>query len=82
MDIEGMEIDALQGAADTIRRCRPFLYVENNKGKNRLPLIAAIHSLGYRAYWHGKNTGDPNMLCIPTESPLRIPNMEPVESIT
>ena len=30
VDIEGMEEKALRGAAETIKRCRPVLYVENN----------------------------------------------------
>ena len=30
LDVEGMEDAALRGAARTIRRCRPSLYVENN----------------------------------------------------
>src|SRR5262249_9347571 len=30
LDVQGMETEALRGAAATIRRCRPFLYVEND----------------------------------------------------
>jgi FkbM family methyltransferase len=31
LDIEGMEYQALQGAVDTIHRCRPFIVFENHK---------------------------------------------------
>jgi FkbM family methyltransferase len=72
MDIEGMELDALAGAADTVRRCRPVLYLENHPGENRFKLIEFVESLGYRVIWHGRDSADPNILCLPQESPLRI----------
>lgn len=32
LDIEGMEVRALRGAVQTIRRCRPVMYIEVNRG--------------------------------------------------
>lgn len=52
MDVEGMEVEALRGAADTIRRCRPALYVENDREERSSALIALLLSYGYRLYWH------------------------------
>jgi FkbM family methyltransferase len=52
IDVEGMEVDAIAGAAGTIRRCQPVLYVENDRPEKSPPLIEAILGLDYRAYWH------------------------------
>jgi FkbM family methyltransferase len=52
IDVEGMELDVLKGAEKTIRRCRPALYVENEKPDLSEPLLRAIIDLGYVAYWH------------------------------
>jgi len=61
IDAEGMELQVLQGSAQTIRRCRPVMYVEYLKG-NREILQQAIVQLNYVVYENGAN-----LLCIPTE---------------
>ncbi len=51
-DVEGMEAELLQGAAETIGRLRPLLYVEADR-KDRLPaLFDRLRSLEYRAWLH------------------------------
>jgi FkbM family methyltransferase len=52
VDVEGMELDALKGAAATISRLRPVLYVENDGRETSAGLIEYIFSMGYRAWWH------------------------------
>ncbi|MBV8166940.1 MAG: FkbM family methyltransferase [Alphaproteobacteria bacterium] len=52
IDVEGMEIEVLAGAVETIRRLAPTLYVENDRDENSRSLIELIESLGYRAWWH------------------------------
>jgi FkbM family methyltransferase len=52
IDVEGMETMALEGARDTISRCRPILYVENDREENSDDLIRLIASFGYQMYWH------------------------------
>lgn len=52
IDVEGFEPDVLQGARETIARCRPYLYVENDRPENQQAVISLIHELGYRQYWH------------------------------
>lgn len=47
LDIEGYEVEALKGAADTLRRCRPVLHVEELQ-KNEGRTARYIQSLGYR----------------------------------
>ncbi len=52
MDIEGMEVEALKGAVETIRRLRPALYVENERDDTSAALISLLMSYGYQLYWH------------------------------
>jgi FkbM family methyltransferase len=52
IDIEGMETEALRGAAATIMRFRPFLYVENDRQARSAELIDLMQQYGYRLYWH------------------------------
>jgi FkbM family methyltransferase len=52
LDVEGMEAEALLGAIATIRRFRPFLYVENDRQTRSAELISLIQRYGYRLYWH------------------------------
>jgi FkbM family methyltransferase len=52
VDVEGMELQVLRGAAKLIERFRPVLYVENDKAEKSAELIRHIDSLGYDLYWH------------------------------
>lgn len=52
LDIEGMEVEALRGAAATVRTHRPFLYVENDRSERSEELISLLLSWDYRLYWH------------------------------
>lgn len=51
IDVEGMELDVLQGATGLIGRFKPFLYVENDKPEMSEALMRLIDSLGYRMHW-------------------------------
>lgn len=46
IDVEGMELDVLAGAADTIDRCRPVVFIEHGKS-NKDHLRASLESMGY-----------------------------------
>lgn len=52
IDVEGMEPRVIRGAAEVIRRCRPFLFVENNTVEQASSVIAALQETGYRMWWH------------------------------
>ena len=52
MDVEGMEPEALQGAMDTIVRCRPILYVELDREENLHFLQIFLEELKYNADLH------------------------------
>jgi len=51
-DVQGMEADVLAGAEATIKRCRPFLYVENELPATSAALIRQIQGYGYRLWDH------------------------------
>lgn len=59
-DVEGMEADVLAGAQETIQRCRPILYLENDRQEKAAELIAAVMALGYRLWWHIVPLFEPN----------------------
>ena len=52
VDVEGMELDVLRGAADTIRRHAPVIYAENDRDDRSPALIEHLQTLGYRCFWH------------------------------
>ena len=51
-DVEGMELSVIRGAAQTIAKFRPVLYVENDRAERSPALIEYLQSLGYVLYWH------------------------------
>lgn len=52
IDVEGMEVEVIDGAAETIERCRPILYVENAYTDKSPVLIERLRALGFRLYRH------------------------------
>lgn len=52
IDVEGMELEVLKGADDTIRRLKPRLYMENDRREKSAALISHLLALGYRCWWH------------------------------
>jgi len=60
IDIEGMEIDALRGAEETIKKFKPILYVENDRAEKSEALIEYIKELGYSIHNHQAPMYNPN----------------------
>lgn len=52
IDVEGFELEVLKGMTDTIARCRPILYVEDDRRDKSAALRAYIRSLGYSIEEH------------------------------
>jgi len=52
LDVEGMETEALRGAAALVRAHRPFLYVENDRKDRSAELTQLMLDWDYRLYWH------------------------------
>jgi FkbM family methyltransferase len=54
IDIEGMEAEALDGAKDTIARCKPVMFIETVKS-DKEAISAALRNEGYRIMPNGMN---------------------------
>lgn len=52
IDVEGMELAVLKGAAQTIQQHRPALYIENDRPEASPALLGYLKESGYRVYWH------------------------------
>jgi FkbM family methyltransferase len=52
LDVEGMEFEVLEGAAETIRRTQPVIYFEAKTGPGTERCIAWLLERGYRLWWH------------------------------
>jgi len=52
IDVELMEAQVLQGAAKTIAKHKPVIFVENNTENYSKEILAQVKKLGYVAYWH------------------------------
>jgi len=59
-DVEGMEQEVLQGAEATIRRCRPILYLENDRRDHSPALLRMVMGWGYRVWWDVPPLYNPN----------------------
>lgn len=60
VDAEGMELDVLQGAAATIAKFQPLMYVENDRREKSAALIGHLLGLDFRLYWHFPRLFNPN----------------------
>jgi FkbM family methyltransferase len=71
IDVEGMEIDVLRGAAKTIKAHRPLIYMECQPDERSKSALKLLKSMGYATWWHG-DIGSPNILGSPLERPLSV----------
>ena len=51
IDVEGMEADVIRGAAATIAKHKPALYIDHGEQGDDEKLAAALNDIGYVAYW-------------------------------
>jgi FkbM family methyltransferase len=60
VDVEGMELDVLKGAAETIRRFRPILYVESAVEAKVDALSEHLAAIDYDWVWHTPRLYNPD----------------------
>ena len=69
-DVEGMELAVLKGARQTIERCHPLLYVENDREEKSAELLTLIKTLGYSVFSHNPRLYNPNNFFGETNNPF------------
>ncbi|MBM4776643.1 MAG: FkbM family methyltransferase [Archangiaceae bacterium] len=52
VDVEGMEAQVLAGAAQTLGRCQPVVYLEHNAEQPAPAALEPLLALGYSLRWH------------------------------
>lgn len=60
INVEGMELDMLLGAAKTIAQHRPALYIANDRQDKSPELIANLLTADYRLFWHRPRLYNPD----------------------
>ena len=60
IDVEGMETDVLKGSVNTINKCKPVMYIENDRKEKSIELIEYLWSLNYKLYWDCPNLFNPH----------------------
>ena len=58
-DVEGHEMAVIEGAEQTISRCRPVIYLEDNDVASRNDLYALLDSWNYRLHRHKVSIWNP-----------------------
>lgn len=52
IDVEGMEIDVIEGAKKILSKFNPIIYLENDRQEKSEQLIGLLLSMGYKLFWH------------------------------
>ena len=52
IDVEGYELQVLEGSSSILKRSRPLLYVENDRVSQSPQLIQWLFDHGYELWWH------------------------------
>ena len=60
LDIEGAELGAINGLANTLRRCHPVVLFESNRAAGETggaAVLARLRELGYAHFWSVEEVG-------------------------
>ena len=60
IDVEGFELDVLQGLEQTVARDRPILYLEADRIEETKEVMRWLFARGYRLWWHTPRLYNPD----------------------
>jgi FkbM family methyltransferase len=60
VDVEGMEVEVLNGSEQLIETHRPIMYLENDRIERSEELLGIVERLRYTAYWHFPRVFNPD----------------------
>jgi FkbM family methyltransferase len=60
VDVEGMEVEVLNGSEQLIQTHRPIMYLENDREDRSEELLGIVVRHDYRAYWHFPRVFNPD----------------------
>jgi len=63
IDVEGMELDVISGAAETITQHKPVIYFEQANGSNFAKIYNFLNNAEYKLFWHVANPYNRNNFC-------------------
>jgi FkbM family methyltransferase len=69
IDVEGMESDVLLGAKRLIERCRPVIYLENDRPAQSQKLIELLWDLQYHLWFHLPPQFNPDNFAVRSDNP-------------
>ncbi len=76
-DVEGFESEVVQGALETVKKHRPFLYLENNRPEQLTNIQMMLHPFGYSIFSHTPPTFNPNNFNKQKDNPWHGNYLEP-----
>jgi FkbM family methyltransferase len=69
VDVEGAELEVLEGAQQTLRRLRPILIIEFNDGESLRLSKRLLHSTGYEVIGLGRTSYGTHVAGLPIDGP-------------
>lgn len=76
-DVEGFESEVVRGSLETIKKFRPFVYLENNRPEQLTDIQMMLHSFGYAIFTHLPPTFNPDNFNKVKENPWHGSYLEP-----
>ncbi len=76
-DVEGFEAEVVQGALETIKKFKPFLYLENNRPEQLTSIQIMLNTFNYAIFSHTPPTFNPDNFNKIKENPWHGNYLEP-----
>lgn len=76
-DVEGFESEVIKGSLETIKKFKPYIYLENNRPEQLTSIQMMLQSLGYAIFSHTPPTFNPDNFNKVKENPWHGSYLEP-----